>query len=398
MKIAIKASLALVMLGALSMQALAADTIGFWDQQRKGTNFFSVEPLAERFVEAKAAGVSWGRLAYDKWDAAERDFLIGSADQYDGLVEADLARLEEVLGWAHDAGVGMVITPLTLPGARWQQNNDGKFDNRLWEDKAYWQQAADFWRDLASRLKDNPAVVAYNIVNEPAPERGTGAAENTVPGDTASFVAWYGEHKGTSRDLPAFYEMVIAAIRSVDPDTPIMVDSGWYANAGTFSAWPSALSDDKVLYAFHMYEPYNFTAGKNFREELGYVYPGTVPFGDGDVAWDAGTVNAFLQPVYDWADKQGLPPTRIVGAEFGCMRRNEGCAAYLTDVMANFNAHDIHWAFYSFREDEYDGFDYELGSDALGWKYWDAIEKGETPEMPYKPNPLWDAIQAGLKE
>ncbi|WP_240230130.1 glycoside hydrolase family 5 protein [Devosia lacusdianchii] len=398
MRIALKTGLALVALGALSIQSFGGDTIAFWDQQRKGTNFFSVQPLVERFMEAKAAGVSWGRLAYDKWDGAERDFLIGNADQYDGLVEPDMARLEEVLGWAHDAGLGMVIAPLTLPGARWQQNNDGKFDNRLWEDKAYWQQSADFWRDLAARLRDNPAVVAYNIVNEPAPERGTGAAENTVPGDTASFVAWYAEHKGTARDLPAFYEMVIAAIRSVDPDTPIMVDSGWYANAGTFSAWPTALSDDKVLYAFHMYEPYNFTAGKNFREELGYVYPGTVPFGEGEVAWDAGTVNAFLQPVYAWAAKQGLPPSRIVGAEFGCMRRNEGCAAYLTDVMANFNAHDIHWAFYSFREDEYDGFDYELGSDALGWKYWEAVEKGETPVMPYKDNPLWDAIQAGLKE
>ena len=398
MKIVTKAGLVLAMLMGLGGTSMAGDTMSFWDQQQKGTNFFSVKPLPERFAEARAAGVSWGRLAYDKWDAAERDFLIGSADHYKGLVEPDMARLEEVLGWAHNADVGMVITPLTLPGARWQQNNDGVFDNRLWEDKAYWQQSADFWRDLAARLKDNPAVVAYNIVNEPAPERGTGAAEATSPGDTASYIAWYGEHKGTARDLPAFYEMVIAAIRSVDPDTPIMVDSGWYANAGTFSSWETPLSDAKVLYAFHMYEPYNFTAGKNFREQKGYVYPGVVPYGEADVDWSAATLDTFLQPVYDWAVKQGLPPTRIVAGEFGCMRRNEGCAEYLTDVMANFNRHDIHWAFYSFREDEYDGFDYELGSDALGWKYWEAVDKGETPVMPYKANPLWDAIQAGLKE
>ena len=99
--------------------------------------------------------------------------------------------------------------------------------------------------------------------------------------------------------------MVIAAIRSVDPDTPIMVDSGWYANAGTFSSWPTALSDDKVLYAFHMYEPYDFTAGKNFRDKDGFVYPGMVPFGGNKVDWNSGTVDAFLQPVYDWAGSRG---------------------------------------------------------------------------------------------
>ena len=148
--------------------------------------------------------MSWGRLAYDKWDSDSRDFLLGNADHYDGLVESDLKRLKEVLGWAATADIGVVVTPLTLPGARWAQNNDGAFDNRLWEDKAYWQQAADFWRDLAQELKDDPAVVAYNIVNEPAPERSTGAAENTAPGETGSFVHWYQQYQGTSRDLPAF--------------------------------------------------------------------------------------------------------------------------------------------------------------------------------------------------
>lgn len=126
MKIAIAAGLLLAMTGS----ALAGD-ISFWDQQRKGTNFFSVEPLAERFQEAHDVWVSWGRLAYDKWAPTERDFLIGNADHYDGLVEQDAERLEEVLGWAADAKIGVVVTPLTLPGARWQQNNDGQFDNRL---------------------------------------------------------------------------------------------------------------------------------------------------------------------------------------------------------------------------------------------------------------------------
>ncbi|WP_410261018.1 hypothetical protein [Klebsiella pneumoniae] len=36
-----------------------------------------------------------------------------------------------------------------------------------------------------------------------------------------------------------------------------MVDSGYYANARSLAAWLAPLADTKVLYAFHMYEPYD---------------------------------------------------------------------------------------------------------------------------------------------
>ena len=37
---------------------------------------------------------------------------------------------------AHAAGLRVVLVPLELPGARWVQQNDGKFDDRLWSDRA----------------------------------------------------------------------------------------------------------------------------------------------------------------------------------------------------------------------------------------------------------------------
>jgi hypothetical protein len=40
--------------------------------------------------------------------------------------------------------------------------------------------------------------------------------------------AWYRAQKGGSRDLLAFYDMIIAEIRLVDPVTPIMADASWY--------------------------------------------------------------------------------------------------------------------------------------------------------------------------
>lgn len=391
--VALLAGLALL---AGTKPGFADDRMAFWDVQRRGANYFNETPTPTWFQHAADAGIAWVRLAYDKWPATERDFLIGSADQYDGLVPEDLARLRQVLDWADAAGLKVVIAPLSLPGMRWRQNNNGDFDGRIWQDRAYWDQSARFWRDLASALREHPAVVAYNIVNEPAPEFGTGAVESLPPGEVAGYRDWQAGQAGTARDLAAFYRQVVAAIRENDPETPIMVDGGWYASAPSLAAWPAPLDDPRTLYAFHMYEPYAFTSGRNFREERGFTYPGTVPFGEGPVDWDAAVIETFLAPVFDWAEANGLPPTRIAAAEFGCMRRNTGCADYLADVIGLLNHRGVHWAFYSFREDEYDGYDYEVGSGPLGWRYWQAVDRGEDPTRPYAPNPLWDAVLCGL--
>ena len=156
-----------------------------------------------------------------------------------GRREDNLQRLD----WAQAHGIRVVIAPLSLPGARWSQNNGDVADGRLWQDKKYWQQASRFWAELAAELADHPAVAAYNILNEPTPERGTGLAEH---GDPARYQAWYRQHQGTSRDLPSFYAQVIAAIRQVDRETPIMLDAGWYAQPAAFAYWPGRLDDDAV--------------------------------------------------------------------------------------------------------------------------------------------------------
>jgi hypothetical protein len=43
-----------------------------------------------------------------------------------------------------------------------------------------------------------------------------------------------------------------------------------------------------------------------------------------------------------------------------------------------------YWAFYAFREDAWDGMDYELGDKRLPWSYWESVEKGEMPILDRK--------------
>lgn len=377
-----------------SLPAHAADLIDFWNTPRHGANSFNRLPPDPAYFQAlHGYGASWVRLSYDKWKPAQRDFLLGDADAYQGLAAADLATLKAILDRAHAVGLKVVISPLSLPGMRWSQNNGDQFDDRLWQDKAYWAQAADFWRDLARALKGHPAIAAYNLVNEPAPEKHGGLAEHA---SAEQMHAWYRQHQGSARDLPALYGQLIAAVRDVDPLTPIMLDAGWYAAADALEYWPGALSDPRLLYSFHMYEPYAATSAPNLERAKPYAYPGRVPFAAGVAEWNRARVQQYLQRPLSWASKHAVPVNRLVAGEFGCMRRWAGCEAYLEDVLSALDRDRLHWAFYSFREDSWDGMDYELGRNKVPWSYWQAIEKGLPDPLKRKPSSLVEPIRKRL--
>ncbi|KEQ19555.1 glycoside hydrolase family 5 protein [Endozoicomonas numazuensis] len=388
----------LLLFSLFAMNAQAAK-IDFWDEQKRGTNFFNSQPTEQNYKAASDAGIEWVRVTFSKWNSQEKDFLAGNLDNYQQLVQEDLDTLKQALGWARKYGLKVVIAPLGLPGGRWTQNNGGKPDPRIWQDKKWWDQSAQYWQDIARALKGFDNIVAYNLINEPIPEMSTGMGEH---GDLARYDIWYKKYQGTSHDLPAFYNQVIKAIRTVDTETPIMVDSGWYAQPTAFVYWPK-LEDNKVLYAFHMYEPFNYTNRSNsLRIKSGkeaYEYPGTVPYAGLPIHWDKEQLEAYLSPMFDWARENVISTNRLVASEYGVYRQNPGAADFLEDLTELFNTRQLHWAFYSFREDEWDGYDYELGSKPLNWKYWQAVEAGESPERPYNDrNPIWqvlsDAIEA----
>ena len=367
----------------------SSQKIDFWNDQRKGTNYFNINPTENWFKAAHSLGIDWVRIAYEKWKGKQRDFLLGDASNYQGIVKEDIKKLIQVLDWAHKYHIKVVITPLGLPGNRWIQKNGGRRDLRLWNNRKYWEQSADFWQDLVIHINNHPAVYAYNIINEPIPEMKTGIPEH---GKASRYHSWYKKYKGTTHDLIAFYELVIKSIRKKDIETPIMLDAGWYAQPNAFVYWPK-IKDDAILYSFHMYEPYNFTNRKNFHNKHNIRYPGKVTFADKEIDWNKHQIEIYFSPFLEWAKKNGIANNRIVNSEFGCYRRNDGCQEYLTDVIAVLNSHHIHWAFYSFREDDWDGYDYEVGTGGLGAAYWQAKDAGKNPEVPRKENQLFSVIK-----
>ena len=387
----------LVSLALIASPVHAATPIAFWDMPQHGGNSFNESPPDLAYFKAlRTTGATWVRLTPSKWKGEGRDFLIGNADHYAGIPASDLATLIRILDEARAADLKVLLVPLSLPGDRWTQQNGNKDDTRLWTDRAYWDQSATFWRDLATALKDRPEIAGYNLLNEPTPEKGLGLDEQA---DAATRQAWYGKYKGTTHDLPAFYETVIAAIRQVDPKTPVVVDGGWYANAASFAYWPQKLSDDKVLYAFHMYEPYEATSAPNIKRQPQYRYPGFQSWvGKTQVTWDKAEIARYMSAPFDWAAAHGVPNNRVVAGEFGCVREWADCGTYLGDVLDVLKAHHAHWAFYGWREDGWDAMDYELAHSVTTGQFYYLREQGKADALKRTPHPLLDVIDSHMKD
>jgi endoglucanase len=382
-----------VLLALFGSLAHAAD-IAFWDTPRHGGNSFNGKPPDEAWFRAlRATGATWARLTFSKWKGEGRDFLIGSADDYRGIPAADLAQLRATLDAAQSADMKVVLVPLSLPGSRWVQHNGDKPDDRLWRERRYWDQSAAFWRDLAVAVKDHPALAGYNLLNEPTPEKGMGLDEQAAP---EARRAWYEKHKGTTRDLPAFYGRIMAAIRAVDADTPVMLDGGWYAHAWSFSYW-TPLKDNRLLYAFHMYEPYDITSAPQIKRKRQLRYPGApVSWGGQPRSFDKAAMAEFLAEPFAWARANGVPANRMVAGEFGCVRVWVDCGVYLADVMDTLNGHGAHWAFYSFREDVWEGMDYEIPPAFPAGQVYHLREQGRDAAVPLD-GPLMRLIRSRMR-
>lgn len=387
--------LPVVLISWLIAQAvLAQPKIEFWNQQRKGANGDGGRDPETWFRAAADVGIEYVRLIPESWPSQGRDFLLGNADHFTGIPAADLRKLKAVLDVAHRHHVKILLTMFSLPGARNRQSNDYAFDYRLWTDEKYQQQSLNFWKELAAFLQNHPAIIGYNPLNEPHPARRDGFTDDQ---DTVGWTKWLAQHEGAPSDLNRFNRRIVKAIRSQDPHTPIVLDCCFHSGPNGIR-YLRPVDDPAVLYAFHFYEPWIFATYRVNKDR--FAYPDKMPTGQGDATrpWTPAELHQRVRPVVEWAQRFSIPPLRIVAEEFGCDRRVVGAQNYLVDSIAVFNQHQWHWAFYSFRGADWDGLDYELGTEKLGWKYWQQREKGIDHEdlINRHDNPLWDVFKREL--
>ncbi len=188
-----------------------------------------------------------------------------------------------------------------------------------------------------------------------------------------------------------------AAARAGSPDLPLILEGGDEASAAALMKMKTTpfAADPLVRYAFHYYDPYQFThqgASWNAARYLADVpYPARARPLDDSVtasaatiaalnlsapekslayqdAWtrledyrasgfDAGTMTKAFAGIADWARAQGIPPDRVMLGEFGARqtalqfagRRARERTQWFHDVSAAAEASGFGWAVWAYR-------------------------------------------------
>ncbi len=303
--------------------------------------------------------------------------------QLDRDVEDNLDRL---LDMAAEADLFVVITFRTGPGRSefsffWGQDTqsdpvNGWFDpgyhnDTVWESQAAQDAWAQMWRYAANRYKDNPIVVGYDLMCEPN-------ATTLFFDIWAEVEDFYPAQAGTLYDWNRFYPSIVTAIREVDADTPILVQpTGW--GAAIWLPYLELTDDERTVYTIHQYEPSDYTHQP--LDSLDIAYPGTL---DGGEAFNRAWLDRFLSATVDDFVARHARPVAV--NEFGLQRFEPGGAAFLRDLLNEFEARGINHALWEWSPSWPEQ---QLYNDAFNFRHGPDPENHKNTD-----NDLGDAVQA----
>lgn len=148
-------------------------------------------------------------------------------------VEEGFRLLDNLVQWCSQYDLYVIIDMHGAPGGQTGANIDDSANDlpELFMDTKHQDRLVDLWVRIAQRYKDEPAVAAYDLLNEPLPQR-TGAAD---------------KYKHLVEPL---YKRITTAIRKVDKKHMITLEGVDWANDWSIFTGPF---DDNVFYQFHYY-------------------------------------------------------------------------------------------------------------------------------------------------
>ena len=213
----------------------------------------------------------------------------------------------DVLPWAVRYGMEVVVDLHTPPGG-----NDG----RMMNDESLATEFISLWRGIATRFLGRAGIYGYDLWNEP---------NQTGP---ALYDYW------------TLQRLAAEAVRAVDPETPIVVESNKKDSPLTFS-YLSPMALTNVIYQLHMYEPGSYThqgvAGETNFEIIDYPREGR----------DKAYLEQVLSAARAFETAHGA---KIYVGEFSAPSWAGGVETYLADLMDIFRSYGWDWTYHAFRE------------------------------------------------
>ena len=269
-----------------------------------------------------------------------------------------LPRLRRSLMEIGGHGMKTIVTVVDLPGSPFFSLKDDKV-MCFWESEELQFRAVKFWGLLAENLADlRHLIMGYDIINEPYTQQDR---------DVSFFDETPTAHADTVNN---FYRETVNEIRRHDKDTAIILKCTWFAVPFAMNIL-KPIPDPHVKYSFHCYLPPRLTLKRDQTKR----YPGTVAahphctFSQ-EVVIDKTYLRQFLTDhVVSWQVRHAIPSHQVFVAEFGMCREVPGAQDYLTDLVDIFSEFGWSWVLFSYRDEEWDALDYELGSDKSNMLY-----------------------------
>jgi len=292
-------------------------------------NSFREEDLRVLGEEWNANLIRWQMsTGWLKTYKREKDYNLA---KYDEWLSAELNDLDKVLAACKKYGILAVVDLHSPPGGRMPNK-----DLVLTHEPKYLAKFVSVWQKIARRYKGHSAVWGYDLVNEPIQRA------DPPPGQ------------------PDYLEaQVIAAkaIREIDPDVPIIIETKYFDGARGFK-YLEPVDIPNIIYQVHMYYPGHFTHQGINGNSVGVTYPGIRLMRM--KRYDKQSLRKHLQPVRNF---QLAYNVHIYVGEFSAIRWAPGNSAYryLKDCIDIFEEYGWDWSYHAFRE--WDGWSVEHSND-----------------------------------
>ncbi len=333
---------------------------GWDDPEQYGENPIGPPFAQEDFDQLAALGANYVNISHPGLFSETPPFELNQDSQ---------ANLDRLLDMIAQADMFAVISFRTGPGRSefsfMGVSDDDPFgqshlNDTVWEDQAAQDAWADMWKYTADRYRDHRVVVGYDLMVEPN--------ANAIFFDMYWPPDFYPTYANTLYDWNQFYPRIVAAIRQVDPGTPILVGAMSWSQVD-WLPYLKPTDDPRTVCTFHQYAPHEYThQSPDEQGNLPVTYPGKL-----DLDWDGEPdslnrdwLTSLLSPVSEFRSTYGVP---VAVNEYGVMRFEPGAAEYLRDLMELLEGLGVNhalWAWtpaYLLRYGDMQEFEYRLGPD-----------------------------------
>ena len=177
----------------------------------------------------KQTGANTIRLPFN-YKLFTREDYMGKNDETEGF-----KLMDKVIDWCRKYDLHLILDMHDCPGGQTGDNIDnGHGYPWLFESEASQQLFCQIWQKIASRYKDEPIILGYELMNEPIA---------TMFSDSL--------RAALNAKLEPLYKRATKAIREVDQNHIILLGGAqWNGNFEPFSDWKF---DDKIMYTCHRY-------------------------------------------------------------------------------------------------------------------------------------------------